>query len=95
MDQLTGEWQKGILWCELREFETYGLQQAVHFGEFRFDEWADVRERVEHGSHKLCDIMNVVAFKALPEGVEFTNEDAFDALVSRLSVKQELHALTR
>lgn len=68
MDQLTDEWQEGVLYCELREFTHYGLEEAILIGAFRVDEWLDVQQRVGDGggSHKLCDILNVIDFKALP-----------------------------
>lgn len=65
-DQLTNEWQEGVLFCELRDYETGGITDTVIYGDFRIDEYADVQQKVGDGQRKLCDMLNALDFTALP-----------------------------
>jgi hypothetical protein len=89
-NQLTGEWQEGLLWCELRDYENGGIEDTVIFGVFRVDEFADVVQRAGEGSRKLCDMLNAVRFTSSrvgfgrPDG-EVSMGEAYHAMAKGLS----------
>jgi hypothetical protein len=68
MSELTKEFQYGVLACELRDYENFGIEDTVIYGAFRLDEWLDVQQRVgDIGERKLCDVMNIISFTKTEE----------------------------
>lgn len=67
MTDLTKEFQYGVLACELRDYENFGIEDTVIYGAFRLDEWFDVQQRVGDSERKLCDVMNIIGFQKTEE----------------------------